>query len=161
MTVTPSAPHMIQMAHEPTRNFAPSHPRPDWFAVLRQCGHQRVDDGVYRALGGRHALLQLANPLIAHQPAQQIFLQNRCRPLTELHAANRIDTVSNGNNRRNMRLARLEVRRWSEGPSEWIRRIRRGSMRRSLRPPPHESCRAFPHGWVMVEEAVGVGELRL
>ena len=30
----------------------------------------------------------------------------------------------------------VAVRRWSEGPSEWIRRIRRGSMRRSLRPPP-------------------------
>ena len=38
------------------------------------------------------------------------------------------------------------VRRWSESPSEWIRRIRRGSMRRSFRPPPHESFSAWLEG---------------
>ena len=78
---------------------AQSRVKADWFAVLGQCRHQRVDDRVDRTLGGGHSLLQLADPLIAHKSTQQVFLQHRSGPLPEFHAANRIDTVSNGNNR--------------------------------------------------------------
>ena len=37
----------------------------------------------------------------------------------------------------------------NRSPSERIRRIRRGSARRSIRPPAHESCRAFSRDWAL------------
>ena len=48
-------------------------------AVLWQSRHQRVYNRFNGTLGRRHALLQFANPLVSHQPAQQILLQHPCR----------------------------------------------------------------------------------
>ena len=51
------------------------------------------------------------------------------------------------------------VRRWSECPSERIRRIRRGSARRSIRPLPNESCDAALRLAVERDKALHLGRL--
>ena len=67
-------------------------------AFLRQSRHQRVDDRVNGTLRRRHPFLQLPDPPITHKSAQQIFLKDSHRPLTEFYATLGIDSKSNGNN---------------------------------------------------------------
>ena len=89
----------------------------------------------------RYSHLRL--PVTRLMPVLYSFFLFKCKSLKMLFRSIHILQYMNKN--QNAITVRTKVRWRSECPSERIRRIRRGSARRSIRPPPNKSWHTFPN----------------